>query len=48
MASIRILVADDHSVVRRGMRALLETKPTWIVCGEAGSGAETDPVRPNG
>jgi DNA-binding NarL/FixJ family response regulator len=41
MASVRILVADDHSLVRRGMRALLETKPTWIVCGEAGSGAET-------
>jgi DNA-binding NarL/FixJ family response regulator len=41
MASIRILVADDHSVVRRGVRALLDDKPTFIVCGEAASGAET-------
>ena len=36
----RILVADDHEVVRRGIRALLESRPGWNVCGEAASGHE--------
>lgn len=35
---IRILLADDHEIVRRGLRALLETHPGWEVCGEAGDG----------
>ena len=35
---IRILLVDDHEVVRRGLRALLETHPGWIVCGEAADG----------
>jgi DNA-binding NarL/FixJ family response regulator len=34
----RILVADDHEVVRRGIRALLESHPGWNVCGEASTG----------
>ena len=34
----RILVADDHEVVRRGIRALLESQPGWNVCGEAATG----------
>lgn len=38
--AIRILIADDHEVVRRGLRALLETKPGWEVCGEARDGRE--------
>jgi len=38
--AVRILVADDHSIVRRGVRSLLETKPGWAVCGEAVSGAD--------
>jgi DNA-binding NarL/FixJ family response regulator len=37
----RILVADDHSVVRRGVRTLLESQPGIEVCGEASTGAET-------
>jgi len=41
VASIRILVADDHSIVRRGLRALLETQAGWEICGEAATGAET-------
>jgi DNA-binding NarL/FixJ family response regulator len=41
MRPVRILVADDHSIVRRGVRALLETHPGWKVCGEAATGAET-------
>jgi len=39
--SIRILVADDHPVVRRGLRQLLETEPGLEVVGEASNGAET-------
>jgi DNA-binding NarL/FixJ family response regulator len=37
----RILVADDHSVVRRGVRTLLESQPGIEVCGEASTGTET-------
>jgi DNA-binding NarL/FixJ family response regulator len=40
MRRVRILVADDHSILRRGVRALLETHPGWKVCGEAATGAE--------
>jgi len=40
MRQVRILVADDHSIVRRGVRVLLETHPGWKVCGEAATGAE--------
>lgn len=36
----RILVADDHDVVRQGVRALLEAQPGWEVCGEAVDGRE--------
>jgi DNA-binding NarL/FixJ family response regulator len=35
---VRILVVDDHAVVRRGIRALLESRPGWDVCGEATTG----------
>jgi len=37
----RILIADDHDVARRGVRALLENHPGWQVCGEAKDGRET-------
>lgn len=37
---IRILIADDHTVVRRGLRALLFTEPGLEVIGEAADGAE--------
>lgn len=40
MKRVSILIADDHAVVRRGLRALLETLPTWHVCGEALNGSE--------
>jgi len=40
MRLVRILVADDHSIVRRGVRALLETHRGWKVCGEAATGSE--------
>jgi DNA-binding NarL/FixJ family response regulator len=38
---LRILIADDHDVARRGIRALLESHPGWQVCGEARDGRET-------
>ncbi len=38
---LRILIADDHELARRGIRALLETHPGWEVCGEAKDGRET-------
>jgi DNA-binding NarL/FixJ family response regulator len=38
---LRILIADDHEVARRGIRALLESHPGWEVCGEARDGRET-------
>ena len=36
----RILVVDDHAVVRRGVRALIEGRRGWEVCGEATTGRE--------
>jgi DNA-binding NarL/FixJ family response regulator len=40
MKLLSILIADDHAVVRRGLRSLLETQPGWRVCGEARNGRE--------
>src|SRR5260221_8307993 len=37
---LRILLADDHEIVRRGLRALLERHEGWEVCGEASDGRE--------
>lgn len=38
--SIRILIADDHAVVREGLSSLISTKPDMIVVGEAADGLE--------
>ena len=38
--NIRILVVDDHVVVRKGLVAVLETEPGFEIVGEAGDGAE--------
>jgi DNA-binding NarL/FixJ family response regulator len=40
MSTVRILIADDHDIVRRGLRALLESQPGWIVIDEAAHGRE--------
>jgi NarL family two-component system response regulator LiaR len=40
-ASIRVLIADDHAILRKGIRALLGTEPDIEVVGEAGDGLET-------
>jgi DNA-binding NarL/FixJ family response regulator len=37
---LRILIADDHDLVRRGLRALLEAQPGWTICAEATKGPE--------
>ena len=36
----RILIADDHEVVRSGLRSILETQPDWEVVAEAADGKE--------
>jgi DNA-binding NarL/FixJ family response regulator len=37
---LRILVADDHPIVRAGLRTLLESRPGWQVCAEAVNGRD--------
>ena len=38
--TLRILVADDHDLMRRGVIALLQSRAGWEVCGEAHTGRE--------
>jgi DNA-binding NarL/FixJ family response regulator len=40
MEALRLLVADDHEIVRTGLRSLLETQPGWQVTAEASDGRE--------
>jgi DNA-binding NarL/FixJ family response regulator len=37
---VRILLADDHDIVRHGLRSLLEREEGWEVCREARNGRE--------
>ena len=37
---VRLLLADDHEIVRRGLRALLEAEPGWEIVAEAGDGRD--------
>ena len=37
---VKILIADDHEIVRQGIRRVLESKPGWEICGEAANGHE--------
>jgi len=50
MKPLLILIADDHPVMRRGLRALLDSRPGWRVCAEASNGnqavAEAQRLRP--
>jgi len=38
--AVKILIADDHEIVRQGIRRVLEVKPEWEICGEASNGQE--------
>src|SRR5215471_6825814 len=40
MESLRLLVADDHEIVRKGLRSLIEAQPGWQVVAEASDGRE--------
>ena len=40
MDSLRLLVADDHELVRRGMRTIIEAQPGWSVAAEAIDGRQ--------
>jgi DNA-binding NarL/FixJ family response regulator len=40
MANFRILIADDHEIVRQGLRSMLESHTGWEVCGQAVDGRE--------
>lgn len=40
MPAPRILIADDHELVRKGLKLVLESRPGWTVCGEARHGRE--------
>lgn len=41
MASLRLLLADDHRMFRQGLREMIERKTDWEVIGEAATGRET-------
>jgi DNA-binding NarL/FixJ family response regulator len=51
MKTLRVLVVDDHDVVREGLCNLLAAQKQWQVCGEAASGSEavekTHQLRPD-
>jgi DNA-binding NarL/FixJ family response regulator len=40
LSMLRILIADDHEVARKGIRSILESHSGWEVCGEARDGRE--------
>lgn len=40
MNRVKILVADDHEIVRRGLRAMLEARPDWEIVAEAVTGRD--------
>jgi DNA-binding NarL/FixJ family response regulator len=51
VSTVRILIADDHEVMRLGIRNLLEARSNWSVCAEASNGREavdkTEQFRPD-
>lgn len=40
MKNLKILVADDHDLMRRGLKVLLDARQGWSVCAEASTGRE--------
>src|ERR1700676_3844668 len=51
MKALRILIADDHDLMRRGVKTLLQSHAGWEVCGEAKTGREAvekaEELKPN-
>jgi DNA-binding NarL/FixJ family response regulator len=51
MNNLKILVVDDHDIIRRGLKDLLSAKPGWEVCAEAKTGKEAvtlaEQLKPN-
>jgi DNA-binding NarL/FixJ family response regulator len=51
MKPLRILIADDHDLVRRGIRELLQSYPFWSICAEAKTGrdavAKSEALKPD-
>lgn len=41
MAEVRVFLADDHAIVRGGLKALIDAQPGMVVVGEAADGLET-------
>jgi DNA-binding NarL/FixJ family response regulator len=41
MKQIRVLLADDHEIIRHGLKVLIEKQPDLVVCGEASDGWQT-------
>lgn len=40
MHNLRILIADDHEIFRKGIRTLLQKRRSWTICGEAATARE--------
>ncbi len=40
MGSLRILVADDHDLIRHGIKTIIESRKGWEICGEALTGIQ--------
>ncbi len=40
MNNLRILIADDHEIVRHGLVALIKGHPDWVVCAESNNGSD--------
>ena len=51
MGNLRIMIADDHDLMRRGIKTLLEAQPGWEICAEATKGrdaiAKAEHLRPD-
>lgn len=51
MTKTRVLIVDDHQVVRKGVASILACRPEWEICGEAANGREAleavDQLRPD-
>jgi len=40
MNTIKVLIADDHDLMRRGIKSIIDTKKGWEICGEAQTGVQ--------